>query len=313
MNTQYIRLPNGKIMECFECISNSTSCELRFINTSLDEVKNFIGTEIIDYIDILDSNEKVLRSYDIYAKRHECIIQDTTIQDEIQRVVKEAWEEVIPPVIDEETQEVLQEEQIISHPAEIETVYKDIPVEMITVIMDKPTVKEEIDNLKHAVGIVNPNSMSLEEFKTYYKSIIGGQCKQAIYSGCDIETSLGTKHFSYTAEDQQNIQDLFITILASQENLSLPYHADGNYCEIFTGFDIITIFSVLSSNKIYQTTYCNILNRMIETQTSINGIKDIVYGMEITNDNDKELLNNIVAQGQHIIKKLMKKFGVENS
>ena len=69
----------------------------------------------------------------------------------------------------------------------------------------------------------------------------------------------------------------------------------------------------LSSNKIYQTTYCNILNRMIETQTSINGIKDIVYGMEITNDNDKELLNNIVAQGQHIIKKLMKKFGVENS
>lgn len=183
---------------------------------------------------------------------------------------------------------------------------------MITVVMDKPTVKEEIDNLKQVVGIVNPNNMSLEEFKTYHKSLIGDKCTQAIYNGCDIDTSLGTKHFSYTAEDQQNIQDLFITILAAQENISLPYHADGNYCEIFTGYDIITIFSVLSSNKIYQTTYCNILNRMIENQTSINGIKDIVYGMEITDESDKELLNNIVSQGQHIIEKLMQKFGVTN-
>lgn len=313
MNIQYIRLPNGKMMECFDCISNSTSCEIRFVNKTIDEIKNFIGTEIIDYVDILDSNEKIIKSYDIYAKRHECIIQDTTIQEEIQRVINEAWEEVIPPVIDEETQEVIQPEQTIIHPEEIETVYKDIPVEMITVIMDKPTVKEEIDNLKQAVGIVNPNNMNLEEFKTYYKSLIGAKCTQAIYSGCDIDTSLGTKHFSYTAEDQQNIQDLFITILAAQENISLPYHADGNYCEIFTGFDIITIFSVLSSNKIYQTTYCNILNRMIENQTSINGVKDIVYGMEITSENDKKLLNNIVAQGQHIIEKLMQKFSVENS
>lgn len=313
MDTKYIRLPDGKKMECYDCIVNSTFCEIKFINQELEAIKNFLGTEIIDYVDILDSNEKILKSCDIYAKRHECIVQDTMIQEEIQRVVKESWEEIIPPVIDEESKEIIQEEQAISHPEEIEIVYKDIPVEMITVVMDKPTVKEEIDNLKQVVGIVNPNYMSLDEFKAYHKSLIGDKCTQAIYKGCDVETSIGTKHFSYTAEDQQNIQDLFITILAAQENISLPYHADGDYCEIFTGFDIISIFSVLSSNKIYHTTYCNILNRMIENQTSINGIKDIVYGMEITDKDDKELLDNIVAQGQHIIEKLKQKFNLVNS
>lgn len=312
METRYIRLPDGKKMECYDCIVNSTSCEIKFINQELNEVKDFLGTEVIDYVDILDSNEKILKSCDIYAKRHECIVQDTTIQEEIQRVVKEAWEEVIPPVIDEETEDVIQEEQVINHPDEIEIVYKDIPVEMITVVMDKPNIKEEIDNIKQVVGIVNPNNMSLEEFKAYHKSVIGDKCTQAIYKGCDVETSLGTKHFSYTAEDQQNVQDLFITILAAQENISLPYHADGNYCEIFTGFDIISIFSSLSFNKIYQTTYCNILNRMIENQTSINGIKDIVYGMEIVNPEDKELLDIAVSQGQHVIEKLIQKFGVAN-
>lgn len=50
--------------------------------------------------------------------------------------------------------------------------------------------------------------MVLNEFKAYHKSLIGDKCTQAIYKGCDVETSIGTKHFSYTAEDRQNIQDL---------------------------------------------------------------------------------------------------------
>ena len=52
---------------------------------------------------------------------------------------------------------------------------------------------------------------------------------------------------------------------------------------------------------------------MIENQTSINGIKDIVYGMEITDKDDKELLDSIVAQSQHIIEKLKQKFNLVNS
>lgn len=312
MNTKYVRLPNGTKMKCYDCIVNSTTCEIKFIDESIADIKDFLGTEIIDYIDILDENEKLFKSYDIYAKRQECIFEDTTIQEEETRIVKEAYDEAILEIVDEETGEILQEEQTIHHPEETETVYKDVPVEMITVVMDKPSIKEEIVNLKQAVGIVNPNNMTLDEFKDYYKSLIGNECTNAIYAGCDVNTSLGLKHFSYTAEDQRNIQDLFMTLLAAQENISLPYHADGEYCAVYEGIDIITIFATLSSNKIYHTTYCNILNRMIENQASINGIKEITYGMEITNETDKELLDNIIAQGQDVIDKLLQKFGVVN-
>lgn len=310
MSKTYIRLPNGNKTECYDYTINPSTCVVRFINANLKEVKDFFGTEIINYIDFLNSKDEVINSYDIYKKRQECIVEDTTIQEVEYRVVQEAYDEVIPAVKDEETQEIIMEEQIIHHEAIKQPIYKTIPVEMITVVMGKPSINEEIDNIKNFVGMENPNCMTVEEFKMYYKSLLGNECTKAIYEGCDVTTSLGKKHFSYTADDQNNIQDLITIIGLSEENVYLPYHADGEYCTMFEGTDIVKIFSSLSFNKMYHTTYCNILNRMVESKESINDIKSIFYGMEITNKKDKQLLESLMVQGQTIVEKVLNKIGV---
>ena len=286
---KYIKLLSGAKKECYSC-SITNACILRFINTTVDSVKEFIGTEIIDYIDIVDENDKLLESHDIYAKRKTVFAEDTTITEYESRVVKASYTETVevedPETGNKTTQEVF-------HPEEAERIEKKIPVEMITVILEKPDAKAEIDNIKQVVGIVNPNNMTLDEFKAYYKELIGKQCTAAIEGGVDVDTSLGKKHFSYTIEDQSNIKDLVITAELTKFTLPLPYHADGELCNTYQPTDILNIYMSLSSNKTYHTTYCNILNSMIAEAKDLTSVKAITYGMEITDEKYTDVMTKI--------------------
>lgn len=312
MNNKKIRLPNSKIMNCYDVVVNNSTCVIKFVDGDLTEIKGFLGNEIIDYIDILDESGNIIRSRNINMKFIECTFGIESVKTYESRLVKEGYDEEISPAIVDEDGKVIQDAVIVHHLPEYELITIDTSVNMTKAILEKPNVQEELNSIKTYVGIRNPNNMTLEEFKTYYKEMIGNQCSVTIYNGADVETSLGIKHFSYTDKDQSNIQDLFITILAAQENISLPYHADGEYCTMYEGIDIIKIYATLSSNKMYHTTYCNILNRMIENQTDINSIKNIMYGMEITDENDKALLDNIFNQTQSVVQSVLDKFGVEN-
>lgn len=287
--SKYIKLPNGTKKECYSC-SVTNACIMRFTDTTVDDVKEFIGTDIIDYIDIVDENDKIIESYNIYAKRNKIYTEDTTITEYENRVIQASYTETVETEDSETGEKVSQE---IFHPEIVEKIEKKVPTEMITVILEKPDTKAEIDNLKLAVGIVNTNNMTLDEFKDYYKEQIGKQCTYAIENGVDVETSLGTKHFSYTIEDQSNIKDLVITANLTNFTLPLPYHADGELCNTYQPTDILQIYMALSSNKTYHTTYCNILNAMITEAKDLATVKNITYGMEITDKTYTDVMSKI--------------------
>lgn len=312
MNNKKVRLPNGQTINCYDVIVNNSTCVIKFIDEDLLEIKNFLGNEVIDYIDILDENGEMIKSRNINMKFIECTFGAETIKTYESRLIKDEYDKEVSPAITDDNGNIIRDAVIIHRLPEYELITIETVVNMTKAILEKPNVQEELNSLKSYVGIKNPNNMTLDEFKIYYKNIIGNKCSDAIYNGLDIETSFGVKHFSYTADDQSNIQDLFLTILAAQENISLPYHADGEYCTMYNSIDIIKIYAELSSNKMYHTTYCNILNRMIENQTDISSIKNIVYGMEIVDENDKALLNTISTQTQAVVESVMAKFGVEN-
>lgn len=286
---KYLKLPIGK-KELYSC-AITNACILRFLNTDVETIKNFIGAEIIDYINIVDENDKVLESHDIYMKRKTVMSESTTITEYEDRIVKDAYTEdieVIDPVTQEKTI------QTINHEAVVEKIEKKIPVEMTVAILEKPSIQEEVDNIKTTVGIKNPNNMTLDEFKTYYKEEIGKQCTKAIEDGVDVDTvDYGNKHFSYTIEDQSNIKDLIITAILTNFSLPLPYHADGELCNTYSAKDILKIYMSLSSNKTYHTTYCNVLNEMVMNAKDIMTIKGITYGMEITDAKYKEVMKKV--------------------
>lgn len=287
--TKYLKLPNGK-KELYSC-AITNACILRFLNTNVESVKNFIGAEIIDYINIVDENDKVLESHDIYMKRKTIMSETTTITEYEDRIVKEAYTEEIE-VVDPITQETIL--QTVEHEAVIEKIEKKIPVEMTVAILEKPSIQEEVDSIKTTVGIKNPNNMNLEEFKNYYKEEIGKQCTKAIEDGVDVDTvDYGKKHFSYTIEDQSNIKDLIITAILTNFSLPLPYHADGELCNTYPAKDILKIYMSLSSNKTYHTTYCNVLNEMIMNAKDIMAVKSITYGMKINETKYKEVMKKV--------------------
>lgn len=194
------------------------------------------------------------------------------------------------------------QEKTIHHDAVVETVAKDVPVELITAILEKPSFEEELDVVKSTVGIVNTNNMTLDEFKTYYKGVIGKACTAAIEGGVDVDTSFGKQHFSYTIEDQSNIKDLIITGIISDYALPLPYHADGHLCDTYQPEDILKIYMALSSNKTYHTTYCNILNAMIAEAKDMDSVKAITYGMEITDEKYTDVISKINGSKDALLK-----------
>lgn len=308
---KYLRLPNGNKIKVFN-FTLTNAFIAKFMDANIQELKDFFGTEIIDYIDIVDKSDTILENYNIYMKRKSISTEPTTVMEYEDRIVKEAWSET-KEITDEETGEV--KEITINHPAMTEKIAKEVPCDITTVILEKPSMSEEIDNVKNAIGMVNTNNMTLDEFKNYHKTQIGKLCTAAIENGSDVETSKGIQHFSYTIEDQSNIKDLVIiwllvevlkTKLGSDIDITFPYHADGNLCDVYESNDILKIYMALSSNKTYHTTYCNLLNAIINKCADMNSVKSITYGMEITDEeylsvidkvnNSKDTLLDLVSQ-----------------
>lgn len=302
----YLRLPNGNIKK-FYTISALSQCIIKFTNTTIDEVKEFLGSGTIDYVDILDANKNLLRTITLNMKRKSVSTETATISIPEKRIVQNAFiekRESIDPDTGEST--------IIEIPHE--TIYETINVytksELITATLATPSVEDDITAIKNSIGIVNTNNMTLEEFKAYYKEQIGKQCTAAIENGVDIETSLGKKHFSYTIEDQSNIKDLVITASITDFTLPLPYHADGEPCAIYQPKDIMNIYMELSSNKTYHTTYCNILNLMLAEATDMVSVKGITYGMELNDKRYIEILAKITSCRDGLLSLVADKFNI---
>lgn len=111
---------------------------------------------------------------------------------------------------------------------------------------------------------------------------IGENCKNIIYAGMDVETSLGKKHFSLTLEDQTNLSYAFESVKSGLTEF--PYHADGEICSMYSKEDIEAISTAATRFKLYHTTYCNHLNALIRRATTVDEVKDIQYGMVLPKD-----------------------------
>lgn len=304
MNTQILRLPNGTTKNMYVYLIGEDESTIQFIDQDYADIKQFFGTEIIDYIDIVDEDNKLLDSFNIYQKVSSIICTTDVVTEYEPRLVQEAYDETVTDK-NEETDTIT--ETVIHHDAIYQDVAKYRTTDVIIVKLAKPSIREEVENIKSVVGIVNTNSMSLEEFRDYYKEQIGKQCTAAIESGLAIETSLGKQHFSYTIKDQSNMKDLVMTAELTDFTLPLPYHANGELCALYQPTDILKIYMSLSANKTYHTTYCNVLNAMIKDAKDIESIKKITYGMEITDEKYTDIIKTVTDSKDALLAAVEKK------
>lgn len=285
---KYIRLPNGSKMECYDCIITGGTCLIKFVNAELDIIKAFLGSGIIDYIDLLDEDEVLIRTCDIYAKRRQILLEETTIPHTEHRIVRSAYTETVPAVIDEETGNVIQPARVIEHPDETEPITRQIPANMITAVLEKPGIKEEIENLKQAVGITDPNQMTLEEFKDYYIRLSKDKLdryltENPLVSDChnDIEST-----YSITKEKQNLMAVNYVTYMVKKQfdpdTAVLTWNESGDICEKWKEkefWDLITeVDRVVKPLVLWQ----QILENRIRRCTSLEQVKKISFDYSVS-------------------------------
>lgn len=126
-------------------------------------------------------------------------------------------------------------------------------------------------------------------------SEMSNTCNAVITAGFDVALSDGgTYHFSLTTQDQLNLITLS-TLVASGET-QIPYHADGELCRFYSSEDITTIITAATSFKAFHVSYFNALRAYVESMEDIDAIGAVVYGVEIPEAYQSDVLKVLLAQ-----------------
>lgn len=149
---------------------------------------------------------------------------------------------------------------------------------------------------------IEQNKLEQFEFaKTSKVTEMSNACSNAIENGINI----GGKMYAYTIQDQSNM--LNAMNLAKETGIAVPYHADGESCELYSYEAIAAIYMQEQMNLTMNQTYFNQLKLYILSLTDyedIDTVNDIYYGTELTGEY-LETYNNIVQQSNLIMQKLI--------
>lgn len=155
-------------------------------------------------------------------------------------------------------------------------------LECLQVNLKKTSLADQVDRLTAKVfPVIDYDAMTTEQYRQWLLDDIEKQCKEDIYAGTGIQISTGTKHFSYSMEDQQNLQSMAALLISVPELPAMPYHADGELCCLMPKADILTVYLTLHMRLLALTTRCNYLNVWIKSMTTKEQMQGISYQSEL--------------------------------
>lgn len=150
-NNRVLRINNKTINFYDYYLTNA--CVIKFVDTNVDTVKEFFGTDIITGMEELNSSGDVIRTETFYLKMRRVTLESVELIEEVKRTIHEEYDEKVvdehgEPVIDESTGQQL----VIYHPEEYQIMQNRVPAEMVTVYLEAPNVNEEILYIKDNVA-----------------------------------------------------------------------------------------------------------------------------------------------------------------
>lgn len=136
--------------------------------------------------------------------------------------------------------------------------------------------------------IIEPTPPSIEEVRTSKINEMSQACNEIIINGIDIEDA----HYSMSLEDQLNILTLQGMILNGQA--SVPYHADGESCVMYSAEDFLEIANAATNHKLYHESYFNSMRDWINALEDTDAIEYIYYGIEIPVEYQTDVLKGLI-------------------
>ena len=152
----------------------------------------------------------------------------------------------------------------------------------IEVQLKQASLVDKVRRIERAMNItVDIDNMSVEEYRDYILKQISNACTQDIYLGTEIEVNGVSQNFSFKAEDQINLLQLYLMTKMYPTITAVPYHSDGNTCMFYTAEQIQLIYITLITRLISITTYVNQLNIYAGTLNTKEQLSQLNYGMEL--------------------------------
>lgn len=118
----------------------------------------------------------------------------------------------------------------------------------LVVTLTKIDLISQVQRLDEQINkIVDIDSMSLEEYKTWKINKFSEMGEAIIFGGTDVTLINGvTKNFTYNLEDQSNLLNaIFIIQTLGDLTISLPYHGHAEPCELYNARDILAVYFTL--------------------------------------------------------------------
>lgn len=174
--------------------------------------------------------------------------------------------------------------------------------------LNNPNLAEQVQSLQDIISpVIDFNTMSDEEIKTYKKDILNNTCTAEISKGVQIETDKGTETFSLEQHDQNNISSLCLTAMQNPAVAYLPYHSNGNECRMFPAKVIISLYLQMQLKITQETTKCNLLRVQLDGETDRDTIMSYTYDTPL-NESYQAQYNEIIANTLEIIQGLIAGF-----
>lgn len=156
--------------------------------------------------------------------------------------------------------------------------------------LTKTDIIEQINRIDEQINpVIDVDSMTLEQAKEYKIKELGDICRAEIYAGEAVELSDGTiKNYTYNADDQANVLSaITLAFAAKQMGFDLdyiPYHANGQECELLDTGSMVAIYMTLQLRLTRLTTKCNMLNCMIRDADNKDDVFDISWNTQLTQE-----------------------------
>lgn len=140
---------------------------------------------------------------------------------------------------------------------------------------------EDIKNIQNQLDdSIDTEKMTLEEYRTYKKQLIGNECREKIHFGIDFEIDGKLEHFTYNADDQINFID--VKVMCDSGFPVIPYHESSdstktNPCKFYPAEDMAKVYMQQVLNKFRHTTKCNAIYQWLDSLNTKSDMSDIVF------------------------------------
>lgn len=161
-----------------------------------------------------------------------------------------------------------------------------LPYDFASLLYDRMSWRDEINSIQADSLTIDS---TLEQEKTKKIAEMMACCQNIISTGIDYNE----EHYRLNTTDQINLTSLGAL---AQQGKSVPYHADGQICRIYSSEEMLGLVQAATQFIIYNTTYFNLLKHTILDMTDIEEVKQVEYGTELSSEY-QTILNTILTQG----------------